>query len=63
MKKQTKSNKAQIAAVKDITAELNAQGQSFINCSLRQLIIFHLYAECSLSEQEIIKDFINSNLK
>lgn len=63
MKKQTKSNQAQIAAVKEITAELNAQGQSFINCSLRQLIIFHLYAECSPSEQEIIKDFINNDLK
>ena len=60
MKKQTKSNQAHIAAVKDIAAELNAQGQSFVNCSLRQLIMFHLYAECSLSEQEVINEGINN---
>ena len=58
----TKYQEAQSTAVKDITAELNAQGQSFINCSLRQLIIFHLYAECSSSEQEVINKVIN-NLK
>lgn len=63
MKKQTKSTEARSTAVKDIAAELNAQGKTFINCSLRQLIMFHLYAECSLSEQEIIKDFINNYLK
>lgn len=63
MKKQTKSTEARSTAVKDIAAELNAQGKTFINCSLRQLIMFHLYAECSLSEQEIIKDFINNDLK
>lgn len=60
MKKQTKSNQAHIAAVKDIAAELNAQGQSFVNCSLRQLIMFHLYAECSPSEQEVINEGINN---
>ena len=60
MKKQTKSNQAHITAVKDITAELNAQGQSFVNCSLRQLIMFHLYAECSPSEQEVINEGINN---
>lgn len=60
MKKQTKSNQAHIAAVKDIAAGLNAQGQSFVNCSLRQLIMFHLYAECSLSEQEVINEGINN---
>lgn len=60
MKKQTKSNQAHITAVKDIAAELNAQGQSFVNCSLRQLIMFHLYAECSPSEQEVINEGINN---
>ena len=60
MKKQTKSNQAHIAAVKDIAAELNAQGQSFINCSLRQLVMFHLYAECSPSEQVVINEVINN---
>ena len=60
MKKQTKSTEARSTAVKDIAAELNAQGQSFINCSLRQLIMFHLYAECSPSEQEVINEVINN---
>lgn len=63
MKKQTKSMEARSTAVKEIVAELNAQGKTFINCSLRQLIMFYLYEECSLSEQEIIKDFINNDLK
>lgn len=62
MEKQTKSNEARSTAIKDIAAALNAQGQSFINCSLRQLIMFHLYAECSPSEQEVINEVIN-NLK
>ena len=60
MKKQTKSTEARSTAVKDIAAALNAQGQSFINCSLRQLIMFHLYAECSPSEQEVINEVINN---
>ena len=60
MEKQTKSTEARSTAVKDIAAELNAQGQSFINCSLRQLIMFHLYAECSPSEQEVINEVINN---
>ena len=63
MEKQTKSNEARSTAVKEIVAELNAHGKTYINCSLRQLIMFYLYEECSLSEQEIIKDFINNNLK
>ena len=60
MKKQTKSTEARSTAVKDIAAELNAQGQSFINCSLRQLVMFHLYAECSPREQEVINEVINN---
>ena len=59
----TKYQEAHSTAVKEIVAELNAQGNTFINCSLRQLIMFYLYEECSLSEQEIIKDFINNDLK
>lgn len=59
----TKYQEARSTAVKEIVVELNAQGKTFINCSLRQWIMFYLYEECSLSEQEIIKDFINNNLK
>lgn len=59
----TKYQEARSTAVKDIVVELNAHGKTYINCSLRQLIMFYLYEECSLSEQEIIKDFINNDLK
>ena len=59
----TKYQEAHSTAVKDIVVELNAHGKTYINCSLRQLIMFYLYEECSLSEQEIIKDFINNDLK